>query len=53
MEKVMEQEMTLKFEELEEIVAPGAAKEFLTGFGTGLAVVGGSLGIVGAVVAAT
>ncbi|WP_215585590.1 hypothetical protein [Bacillus mycoides] len=53
MEKVMEREMILEFEELEEIVAPGAAQEFLTGFGTGLAVVGGSLSIVGAVVAAT
>lgn len=39
----------LIFEELEDIVAPSATKEFLQGFAVGLGVVGGSLAIVGAI----
>lgn len=38
----------IQFEELEEMVAPSATKDFLTGFATGLGVVGGSIAIVGA-----
>lgn len=39
----------LNFEELEEIVAPSAAKEFLQGFAVGVGAVAGTLAIAGAI----
>ncbi|HDR7325877.1 hypothetical protein JDS97_26985 [Bacillus cereus group sp. N18] len=53
METVDSKDLTLKFELMEDIIAPGAAKEFLNGMTDGAGWAAAGVGVVAGIIALT